>query len=315
MDDTGHNILSKKSVIKKQRTTGKTVLRDGCHSSIVIAFRNSGHPIVMLKTDIIHAGEWIDEILQSRRPGLPKPLVTADRLSSNKVTVIPVTEIGCNQHARQKFDDHRENGPGLVQFFLDCYREIFCNDAATIDMTPRERLSHHQQYSKPVMDKIVAEAKRLLADKIVTPNSDIGGDCQYVLNHEPELRGFHTHEKAPLHNNLTERIVAYIVLLRKNIHFFKNETGAVVADTIFSVGLSAFLIGINVFQYFRLAMLNKESVRKNPEDWLPWIFAERFPEHVIVYPDRKVQWPPGARSPIISPWLKDGNVGQSPPSS
>ena len=70
------------------------------------------------------------------------------------------------------------------------------------------------------MDQIADEAKRLIEEKIVTPNSDIGGDCEYILKHEQELRAFHIHEGAPLSNNLTERVILYLVLLRKNTYFF-----------------------------------------------------------------------------------------------
>lgn len=309
IDDTNHNILDQSSEVKIRRTTGEAVLREGCHSSVVIAFNKSGHPIVQVKTGIIHAGEWLDQILLSRKPNLPKPLVASDRLSANKVTVTPVVEVACNQHARQNFYNDRANGPKLVQTFLDWYRKIFKNDAATREMTSFERLVYHRKNSAPIMDNIVTEASRLLEEKVVTPNSSIGGDCQYILNHEPELRGFHTHEGAPLSNNLTERVILYLVLLRKNIHFFKTTTGAAIADTIFSIGLSAFLSGTNLFQYFRLATLNAEDVRKNPENWLPWKFNERYPEYIIEYPDRKRQWPPNRGSPIVSPWLENINTG------
>lgn len=302
MDDTGQLILDKRSALKERRTTGEVVHRYGGHSSVVVAFNNTGHPIVQIKTDIIHAGEWIDNILQKRDPRLACPMVASDRLKSNKVTETEIIDVACNQHARQNFVNHKENAPNLVKPILSWYKEIFKNDAMTLEMNPAERLKYHKNNSAPIMDSIVCESRRLLDDKVVTPNSDLGGDCSYILKHEPELRAFHEHEGAPLSNNLVERIILYLVLLRKNTHFFKTLAGAAVADVIFNVGLSAFLSGTNLFQYFTLALQNADDVRENPQKWLPWNFNHKFPNQVITYPDRKRKWPSDTH-PYISPHL------------
>ena len=304
MDDTSNRVLDKTQQVKLVRGTGKYTIRDGCHSSLVIAFNVDGYPIVQVKTDIIHAGEWIDNILLLRSTDLADPLVSGDCISSNKVTTRTVNVGGCNQHARQKFYDKKANGPNIVKPILEWYKQIFIQDTKTRDMTPRERLESHQRLSAPIMDNIVAECRRLIDEKVVTPNSDLGGACQYILNHEPALRAFHTYEKAPLSTNLVERIIGYIVILRKNVHFFKTTVGAAVGDTLLSVGLTAFLAGTNIFEYFRLASIHRDEVRTNPEAWTPWEFNKRYPEHVIEYPDRKRPWPPKPGSPYISPGLE-----------
>jgi hypothetical protein len=298
-DDATAKIIAKPMDILPERSTGKLKVRDGCHSSVIIAFDKAGHPLVRIRTDIIHAGEWMDKILGNRLENLPPPIVMWDRCSTNSVTVTPIIDVACNQHARQGFKECQKDAPKLINPILEAFKRIFFNDAQTINMTPAERLAYHQKNSQPVFDFIENQCHSILENKLATPASNFGKSCQYILNHEQELRGFLHHESAPVSNNLAERIILYLVLLRNNAYFFKTVAGARVADTILSVGLSAFLIGVNIFHYFRLILAEEKDVKKNPEDWLPWNFYDRFPEYTLAYPDRSRSWPPNRHDPTI----------------
>lgn len=299
-DDASGRILSKSGEFKTDRTSGKQVYRDGCHSSVVIAFDGQGRPLVRIRTDIIHAGEWLDEILKARPAELQSPMIMWDRSSANSVTVCEYIDLGCNQHARQNFKEQEQNHPKLIRPILDQYQNIFRNDALTIDMSPSERLEYHKQYSQPLFDSIINTCHQVLQERLLLPNSDLAQPFQYMVKHEKALRGFLEYESAPVSNNLTERTIIYLVLLRKNVHFFKTVAGARVADVILSVGLSAFYLGVNLFHYFRLVLAHQEDVRKNPENWLPWTFLERYPEYEIQYKSRRRSWPPDSRAPAIA---------------
>lgn len=291
-DDATALVLDTLSRVKSHRSTGKASYRDGCHSSVVIGLDDWGRPLVQIKTDIIHSGEFMDEILRHRCSQLAAPIVMWDRCSVNRVTVGPILDAACNQHARQKFKDCQNDHPSLTNLILDCYWRIFSNDSKTHQMTDQQRLDYHQTKSKPHFDRILTLARNALNSKAVTPNSEVGKACQYVLTHESALGAFFKYEGAPVSNNLAERTIVYIVLLRKNCHFFKTLTGARVADVILSVGLSAYYYGVNLFEYFRLMMANSSSVRKEPEAWLPWTFLERYPEYEIKHKTRRGSWPP-----------------------
>jgi transposase len=65
-----------------------------------------------------------------------------------------------------------------------------------------------------------------------------------------------------------------VVLGRKNAFFYKTSAGAAVADTIMSVGVTAQINGINVFDYFNDLQRYKAEVKKNLENWLPWTYRE-----------------------------------------
>jgi hypothetical protein len=85
-------------------------------------------------------------------------------------------------------------------------------------------------------------------------------------------------------NNLAERTIGQLVLLRNVIHHFKNAMGAAFADRIWRVGLTAVYNGVNVYEYFKLILAGGDAVKQSPEDWLPWNLSERMPQ--ILLPDK-----------------------------
>ena len=285
-DDTTARILSKTHALKPLRSTGDIQLRDGCHSSVVLAFDETDNMIVLVKTDIIHAGEWIDEILAHRSDDLAPPQIMWDRLSSNTATACSYVDLACNQHARQNFKDLEDQFPKIIRPILKQYKQLFANDAQTLGMTPAERLAYHQQHSRLIFNGIVDQCKQAIHGKLVTPNSDLGKAFQYVLTHKEALACFCEYEGAPLSNNLSERVIANLVLLRRCSHFFRTRCSAAIADITWSVGLSAFYAGVNIFQFFRLALANQQELLAEPDKWLPWRFLERYPEYKIKYKSR-----------------------------
>lgn len=298
-DDASARILSKTMDIKPKRTKNGVEIRDGCHSSVAVAFDQADHMTVHIKTDVIHAGEWIDAILGQRCKELARPMIMWDRVSYNTATVCDYIDIACNQHARQNFKDLEQQFPQVIRPILDGFKRIFFNDAQTITMRPAERLHYHQTHSLAVFDRIIETCHKTLTAKSVTDNSDLGRAFQYMINHESALRGFLEHEGAPLSNNLVERIILYIVLLRRASHFFRTPESAAIADTILGVGLSAFLNGVNLYHYFRLVMLHQKEIKQQPELWLPWRFLERFPEYQLKQKSRAGSWPINPDMPYI----------------
>lgn len=298
-DDASNKILSKKTALIPRRSTGKMQLRDGCHSSVAIAFDDLDEMTVLIKTDIIHAGEWLDQILAARNPSLAKPKVMWDRVSSNTITVCDYVDLACNQHARQNFKDLEDQMPKIIRPILNAYKRIFFNDVQTANLSKADRLSYHQTHSQSVFNSIVSTSKKVLSDKLVTENSELGQAFQYVLNHEKALSGFLKYEGAPVSNNLVERVILNIVLMRRASHFFRTPESAAIADTILSVGLTAFFAGVNLYHYFRLGLKHAEEVGKEPERWLPANFLKRYPEYKIKHKSRAGSWPLNSATPYI----------------
>ncbi len=76
--------------------------------------------------------------------------------------------------------------------------------------------------------------------------------------------------RRPLDNNPIERALKLIICGRKNALFFKTPAGAAIADVITSVIATAHHARINVFEYLIALQRHAQTVKRQPEQWLPW---------------------------------------------
>lgn len=156
-DDTSNRILKIEPVLKKKRRSDKEQLRTGVHTSGIVSFTKDDHEIVLYKTGINHAGEFLDELLSVRLPGLEPPLHMSDALSSNTATVMKTLTCLCNSHCRRLFVEQEENHPDEVEYVKGIYRKIYEHEAHTKEeeMSTVDRLAYHRKHSLPLMQESV----------------------------------------------------------------------------------------------------------------------------------------------------------------
>lgn len=279
-DDTGIKILSLRAEIKIQRTTQKETVRSGVHTSCIISELSGGGRIILFKSGILHAGEFLDEVLGHRNPTLPPPLHMSDGSSCNPATVTDTIPAACNSHAKRKLDEKKDLYPEHQAFMKSIYKKVYKNDKHTKEkkMTPLERLAYHQEHSLPLMEKLFQWMKDEMENKNVEPNSILGGIFNYFLQRQQKLIAFTKYEGAPLDNNTLEQALKLIALLRKNAMFFKTLAGAKNADAIMSLGATAGTWGVNLDHYFTSCLRYQEEVKKNPEAFLPWNYLKTVEE-------------------------------------
>ena len=101
-------------------------------------------------TDIGHAGEWLDDILQARLASADPPLIMSDALSSNHTTNKPIIKTLCNAHARRQFVDVFNHFPEEVGWVLEQYKCIWLHEDQTREqqMTPEQRRDYHRAQSQ-----------------------------------------------------------------------------------------------------------------------------------------------------------------------
>ena len=234
------------------------------------------HDIIVFQTNIGHAGEFIDELLQKRQPDQPPPILMSDALSSNKPTVMPVHHAACNSHGRRQFVDIINQFPDEVEWVLDRYKIIWDNeDEVTAKMmTAAQRLAYHQEHSLPVMNEIRDWGVEQLDTGAVEENSSLGKAIAYFNRHFDRLTLFCQIEEAKIDNNYMEAILKLIVRNRKNAYFYKTLAGAAISDVITSCIATAMQAEVNVFHYFNAVQGNSQDVKKNPMNWLPWNYIE-----------------------------------------
>jgi transposase len=274
LDDTKNKILEADKEMIPDRRTGKLKERSGVNTSGIIA-KTGNYKIVLFKTSIGHAGEFIDEILKGRDAHAPPPLIMSDALSSNKPTVISDYHLTlCNAHARREFFDLQNYFPDKVNWVLEKYRKIWENDKKCIGKSQEERLAYHKEHSLPAMLEIKSWGEKQLQSSEVEENSSLGKAIKYFLKHFVGLSAFCNVEGAKIDNNEMESTLKLIIRGRKNSLFFKTQPGADIADVLTSLIATCQKQGVNPFDYLTELQKHSDKTTKNPENWLPWNYKD-----------------------------------------
>ena len=253
--------------------------RKGIFTSGIISV-SSGHKIALYFTGHRHAGENLRQVLLKRTEGLGPPMQMCDGLPHNEPKNLPEplkTILGnCNAHARRRFVEVADNFPQECLHVLEELAKVYKNDdiARELGMSDEDRLLFHQQQSGPVMGQLKKWMKAELREKRVEPNGSLGNAMDYMLKRWRKLVLFLRVPGAPLDNNIVERGLKKLILLRKNSLFYKTENGAQLGDMYMSLIHTAELHGANVFEYLVALMRNADRVVNNPEQWMPWNYTE-----------------------------------------
>lgn len=234
--------------------------------------------IALFFTGRQHAGENLNDLLDTREEILPVPIQACDALSRNTPKDHSTQQANCNAHARRKFYEIASCWPKECVNVVSSFDLVFLNDkiAKEKNLTPQDRLEWHQERSSPIMDKIKAYCEELVTSKLIEPNSSFGKAFQYLKNHWEGLTLFLRVPGAPMSNNDNERQLKRAVLNRKNAYFFKNESGAKIADILMSVIETCALNNINPYNYLTAVQENRHKVLEDPKAWLPWAYAHNL---------------------------------------
>jgi len=277
VDDTTNRILEQLPIEKTRG--GQTRLRSGVYTSACLALLPDGpgtaqllRRIVLFQTNVGHAGEWLEEILDVREATLAPPILMSDALSSNQVHDIDSIDALCNAHGRRGFADLAEQCPEKARFALECYQPIWVNDThcRQARYSDEQRRDYHREHSLPHLQTLQAWCQRELDTGDTEPNSNLGKAMAYFIRHFDGLSAFCHHPGAPIDNNETERVLKLIVRARKNSLFFKTAVGAEIADVITSMLATCHENSVNGFDYLNAVQRNRDAVRASPKEWLPW---------------------------------------------
>lgn len=279
LDDTTHRILEQKPVMKKKRGSEVMHERTGLYASGIIASIED-QDIILFQTNIGHAGEFVDELLEQRQPDRPPPILMSDALSSNNPTVLPVSHGACNAHGRRNFVDVISHFPDEVAWVLEQYKLIWVYDDQTTKeaMTDAARLAYHRQYSLPVMESIRDWGMGHFERETVEENSGLGKAIAYFIHHFDRLTLFCSIEGAKIDNNYMEGMLKLIVRNRKNAYFYKTPAGAAISDVITSCIATAMQADVNVFEYLNAIQRHRTAVKRDPLAWMPWNYLAALPE-------------------------------------
>ena len=269
-DDTVAKILSQMNLPDKERDGRKGMFTSGFASilgSIKIALFFTGHN---------HAGENLNDILEKRSKGLSPPIQMCDGLSRNIPKDFETILSTCIAHGRRRFVEVNESFPEECSYVLKTLEKVYANDAYTkeMSMSPEERLKYHQDNSATLMEDLKIWLENQLEEKNIEPNSALGGAISYMLKHYKGMTLFLRVPKAPLDNNLCERVLKKAILHRKNSLFYKTPGGAYVGDLFMSLIHTCNLCRSNPFEYLKALQENSSLLCNNPEKWMPWNYTQ-----------------------------------------
>lgn len=271
-DDTSMKILKIERDPNDERT--------GTFTSGIVGVAEN-HKIGLFFTSAQHAGENLAEVLKHRATELESPVLMCDALSWNTSKLEApeaVVLANCLAHGRRKLVDVAPNFPTACIHVLSELAEVYKHDAVTREekMSPTERLKYHKKHSRPIMKKLKEWIEQQFEEKLVEPNSSLGGALKYLKNHWKKLTLFLKDGRAPLDNNLCERAIKKAVLNRKNAMFYRTLNGAQVGDLFMSLIHTCELNGVNPFDYLvALQRQDVEELKGNPVAWMPWDYSTK----------------------------------------
>jgi transposase len=245
--------------------------RTGVFTSGIVA-TDEAHQIALFFTGVRHAGENLGAVLARRSADLPAPIQMCDGLSRNTSSEFDTLLASCLSHARRKYVELTESFPEQVRFVLETLREVYITDARARDqgLNPEQRLQLHQAESEARMAALEQWMQAQFDERIVEPNSTLGGAIIYMQKRWSELTLFLRVPGAPLDNNLCERVLKKAILHRKNALFYRTLNGARVGDVFMSLIHTAELNQIAPFDYLVALQRHADEVAANPDDWMPW---------------------------------------------
>lgn len=278
-DDTHVKILSLMKENEEVRSRGREGSegreRKGMFTTGILSKIN-GHQIALYLSGRKHAGENLSELLKLRISSLSPPIQMCDALSRNASSEFETILANCLAHGRRNFTDILDVFPVESQYVIKQLGKVYRNDtiAKAMEMAAAQRLEFHQNESGPVMTRLKEWFKEQFEEKKVEPNSSLGKAINYMNNHWEKLTLFLRVEGAPIDNNAVERVLKTAILNRKNAYFYKNLNGAHTGDMFMSIIQTCKLARVNAFEYLTTLQKYEKDVRRNPADWLPWIYKD-----------------------------------------
>jgi transposase len=185
------------------------------------------------------------------------------------------TEVGCNSHARRKFEYALDSDPVRAANMMALYGKLYdIERQAKEEQYDNVHLLHARQMNaKPILAQI-----KEIFDKWkneVLPKSEIGKAVGYALNQWEALIRYVDDPILDIDNNLSERTLRMVAIGRKNYLFAGSESGGRRAAVLYSLVASCKLNNIDPFAYFRdvLTRVSTHPAEKIdellPSQWQP----------------------------------------------
>lgn len=276
-DDTPARILSLMRERAQAEAAGKKPVAKAINTTGIVA-ELQGRKVVLFFTGHAHAGQNLAKVLAHRARELEPPMQMCDALAANVSAEFTTVLCNCIAHCRRQFVDVIEHFPKECSHVIEVLAKVYAEDAhcRAQKMSPEQRLAHHQAASSPPMKDLHKWMNEQFEQRLVEPNSGLGGAMRYMLKHWNELTLFLRKAGAPLDNNVVERALKRAIRHRRNSFFYKTTKGAEVGDIYMSLIHSCQLGDVNPFEYLQALQIHAQDVMTTPALWMPWNYREQL---------------------------------------
>lgn len=223
---------------------------------------------ILFQFDASRSGAVPEKVL-----GKSKGVLHVDGYSGYNAVTVPErrTRAGCWSHARRKLFDVRKNHGGVVEPMIEEIGKLF-----DVELIAAERgiyatdahLALRRSESRPIVDRLFKLLRE--AQGRAGPRSSLGEALAYAINQEKALRVFLDDPKVALDNNVSERALRIVALLRKNALFVGNDVSGQNLAILLTVVSTCVLHGVEPRRYLADVIVRVNEPGTTVDELLPW---------------------------------------------
>ena len=183
---------------------------------------------------------------------------------------------GCWTHARRYLFEARAYAAVMVDGLLLMIGELFYVEQLAIEekiVGTEAHLALRAARSAPLVARILATAENHV--DLFDARSSLAKALQYLLNQREALSLFLTDACVPIHNNLSERALRIVALLRKNALFVGNDESGENLAMLLSMAATCQLHGVDPEAWLADVLIRVGEPGNTVEDLLPAGWRER----------------------------------------
>ena len=178
---------------------------------------------------------------------------------------------GCWSHARRKLFDVRKHHGSIVDPMLDEIGRLFDVEVAAAERDIYGTEAHRdlrQAESLPIVDRLFQSMRE--AQGRAGPRSPLGQALAYALNQEKALRVYLDDPKVALDNNVSERTLRIVALLRKNALFVGHDDAGQNLAILLTIVATCVLHGLEPRRYLANVIVRVNQPGTTVDELLPW---------------------------------------------
>lgn len=178
---------------------------------------------------------------------------------------------GCWSHARRGLFEARGYAEALVDGLIAQIGELFYVEQLAIEghvVGTEAHLALRQERSAPVAARLFSTIEANIG--AFDARSSLAKAMQYVLNQRVPLSLFLKDARVPLHNNLSERALRIVALLRKNALFVGSDESGEHLAMLLSLVATCRMHEVDPERWLADVLIGVTTPGLTVEDLLPW---------------------------------------------